>query len=166
MDEIIIPFFGTLNPHFLGNDYRKVLRFKNHEISLDLNFDKKETSVSILLEVKSFLENLDQWEEQNQKYIDEDFLNREYDSVKEYLELHLDEFDKEELAAIINIHDEKTAYIDQLRNKLHLKRLGLYPEEAEHFAIFDYSIGSSYTQYVLVIIVDKNGQLKQMTVES
>lgn len=166
MNEILIPFFGTINPGFLANNYRKVIQFKERELSIDLNFYKNETSEPILLAIKSFLENLDKWVDLNQKYIDKDYVSREYDSVKEYLEHHLAESDTEELAAIVNMEDEKTAYVDQLKSKLHLTRLGLYPEEDEHFAIFDYSIGKAYTQYVLVIIVDKNGQLKQMTMES
>lgn len=107
MNDVIIPFWGALNPQFLADDYCKVVQFKARELSIDLNFYNKETNIPILLAVKSFLENLDKWETQNQQYIDTDFLTREYNSVKEYLEHHLAELDREVLAAIINVNDEK-----------------------------------------------------------
>ena len=53
-----------------------------------------------------------------------------------------------------------------LLKKLHLVRVGLYPDSEEQFAIFDYSIGKDLTNYLVVINTDENGNLDYMTMES
>jgi hypothetical protein len=47
-----------------------------------------------------------------------------------------------------------------------LVRVGFYPDEDGYFAICDYSFGREITNYVVVITLDKNGELLDMTVES
>ena len=53
-----------------------------------------------------------------------------------------------------------------LLKKLHLVRVGLYPDSKDQFAIFDYSIGKELTNYLVVINTDENGNLEYMTMES
>jgi hypothetical protein len=45
-------------------------------------------------------------------------------------------------------------------------RVGLYPHDKENFAIFDYSIGTEITNYLVVINTDENGELDYMAMES
>jgi hypothetical protein len=51
-------------------------------------------------------------------------------------------------------------------SKLHLVRVGLYPDSEDEFAIFDYSIGQELTQYLVVINTNEDGEIDYMTMES
>lgn len=166
MSKIELPFFGIIDTENVASYTDVTVNFQGKEISIDLNFDQKTTTSQVLNKCKAFLEQLDAWEKQNQSSIDRDYLTREYDTVKEYLEHHLEEIPEYELFQLIDKDNQSKSYIEQLREKLSLKRLGLYPEQGKSFATFDYSIGVEITQYLVVIVTDENGVLQQMMMES
>ena len=74
--------------------------------------------------------------------------------------------DKNELENLINFDDSTVGEEKQLFENLKLKRLGLYPQDAKNFAVFDYSIGPKLTDYLVVINLDKKGLLNYISMES
>lgn len=116
--------------------------------------------------VKSYLENIDKFNELNKTYISDDYNDEEGDTVKFYIEHHLEEVGKDELSALINFDDPTLGPEQQLLKKIELVRVGLYPDSEDNFAILDYSIGEDLTNYLVVINTDENGQLDYMTMES
>ena len=116
--------------------------------------------------VKKIIDNITRLDKQNKVYIDNDFNDEDGDTVRFYLEHHLEEVDKEELSTLIDFDDKSTEPEKQLLDKLRLVRIGLYPDNDENFAVFDYSLGESFTNYLVVINLNIKGKLDYMTMES
>ena len=166
MKDNLLPHFGKLPTENLEEYYDVDIDFKGNQIQIDLNFDSKTIDASTFEKIKKVIENIEKFDEQNKKYILQDYNDEEGDTVKFYLEHHLDEVEKEELSALINFDDTANEPEKQLLNKLKMVRVGLYPNDKDNFAIFDYSIGQEITNYLVVINTDENGALDFMSMES
>ncbi len=57
--------------------------------------------------VRNFIENIDKFDKQNKINIDTDYNDEEGETVKSYLEHHLEEIDKSELSNLIDFDNEK-----------------------------------------------------------
>lgn len=166
MAEYNLPHFGNLQTENLDEYYDVDIEFNGNEIQIDLNFENKRIDSKRMDIVKQFIECLVTYDKQNKLYIDRDFNDEDSDTVKTYLEHHLEEVDKDELAELIDISDNTREPIKQLMDKFHLVRVGLYPDSEDQFAVFDYSIGQEITQYLVVINTNENGELDYMAMES
>lgn len=166
MKEYTLPYFGKLPTENLEEYYSVSIDFNGNEIQIDLNFENKNTETFQLDKVKSYLENIDKFNELNKTYLSDDYNDEEGDTVKFYVEHHLEEVGKDELSALINFDDPTLGPEQQLLKKIELVRIGLYPDSEDNFAILDYSIGEDLTNYLVVINTDENGQLDFMTMES
>ena len=166
MAEYALPYFGNLPTENLEEYYDVDIELNGNEIQVDLNFENQTVDTLILDKVKNFIEKLEKFDKLNKTYILNDYNDEDGDTVKFYLEHHLEEVDKEELTKLVNFDDTITEPEQQLLSKLKLVRVGLYPDNEDNFAIFDYSIGKDITNYLVVINTDENGQLDYMTMES
>ena len=89
--------------------------------------------------------------------------------MKEYLDNELYALEDADLEALgIDTTKDEPAKIKGLYQKLHLKRVGTYPSESagEAFAVFDFTISEEITDQLLVVKLDKHGQLVELTSES
>ncbi|CAD0005574.1 DUF2004 domain-containing protein [Flavobacterium salmonis] len=163
MTEYTLPHFGNLSTGNLEEYYDVDIEFNGDEIQIDLNFEDKTIDTSTMDKVKKFIGNIDKFDKLNKTYIHND---EDGDTVKFYLEHHLEEISKDEISTLINFDDILTEPEQQLLAKLKLVRVGLYPHDEDNFAIFDYTIGRELTDYLVVIKTDENGQLDYMTMES
>ncbi|QNN40462.1 DUF2004 domain-containing protein [Pedobacter roseus] len=166
MAEYALPYFGNLSTENLEEYYDVDIELNGNEIQVDLNFEHQTVDTLILGKVKNFIEKLEKFDNLNKTYILNDYNDEDGDTVKFYLEHHLEEVDKEDLTKLVNFADTITEPEKQLLSKLKLVRVGLYPDNEDNFAIFDYSIGKDITNYLVVINTDENGQLDYMTMES
>lgn len=166
MPTINLPHFGHLDPSSLEEYYDADIPFNNTQIQIDLNFENKNIEPARLETVKAFIENIRIHDINNKKYIDADYNDKEGDTVKTYLQHHLEELGEEELSGLIDMNTKSTEHEKQLLKKLHLVRVGIYPDSEDQFATFDYSIGDEITEYLVVINTDENGNLDYMTMES
>lgn len=166
MPEYILPHFGTLSTDNLEEYYNVNIDCNGNEIQIELNFENDTVDTTQLDKVKSYLENIEKFDTFNKTYIVEDYHNEDGDTVRFYLEHHLEEIEKEDLSTLINFEDTSTQPDQQLLTKLELVRVGIYPDSEDTFAISDYSIGEDLTNYLVVINTDENGQLDYMTMES
>jgi hypothetical protein len=166
MALIKLPHFGQLDSTSLEEYYDVDVPFQETEIQIDLNFDNKTIDPKRLETVKQFIENIRIHDLNNKKYIESDYKSTDGDTVRLYLEHHLEELGEEELADLFNLDTRPNERAGQLLKKLHLVRVGLYPDSDNQFAIFDYSIGKDLTQYLVVINTDENGNLDYLTMES
>lgn len=116
--------------------------------------------------MKNVIENIEKYNKLNKTYILNDYNDEDGDTVKSYLEHHLEEVEKEELSNLINFDDKTIKPELQLLKNLKLVRVGIYPDHEDNFAIFDYSIGVEITNYLVVINTDEHGQLDYMAMES
>lgn len=166
MAEYALPYFGNLPTENLEEYYNVDIELNGNKIQVDLNFEHQTVDTLILDKIKNFIEKLEKFDKLNKTYILNDYNDEDGDTVKFYLEHHLEEVDKEELTKLVNFDDRITEPEKQLLSKLKLVRVGLYPDDEDNFAIFDYSIGKDITNYLVVINTDENGQLDYMTMES
>ncbi|REC44533.1 DUF2004 domain-containing protein [Chryseobacterium sp. 5_R23647] len=166
MKEYTLPHFGNLATENLEEYYTVNIEFDGAEIEIDLNFENKTFDTITMDKVKNFIENIEKYNKLNKTYILNDYNDEDGDTVKSYLEHHLDEVEKEELSNLINFDDKTIEPELQLLKNLKLVRVGLYPDNEDNFAIFDYSIGVEITNYLVVINTDEHGQLDYMTMES
>jgi hypothetical protein len=166
MTDYTLPHFGNLAIGNLEEYYHVTIDFQGNEVEIDLNFENKTIDVETMGKVKNFIENLEELNQLNTTYILDDYNDENGDTVKFYLEHHLDVVDKDVLSDLINFNDTTTNPEKQLFAKLKLVRVGLYPDSGNNFAIFDYSIGKNITNYLVVINTDENGQLDYLTMES
>lgn len=166
MAKYALPYFGNLPTENLEEYYDVDIELNGNEIQVDLNFEHQTVDTLILDKVKNFVEKLEKFDKLNKTYILNDYNDENGDTVKFYLEHHLEEVDKEELTKLVNFDDTITEPEQQLLSKLKLVRVGLYPDNEDNFAIFDYSIGKDITDQLVVINTDENGQLDYMTMES
>lgn len=166
MSESTLPYFGKLQTDNLEEYYNVEIEFDGNTIQIDLNFENKTLEEARLNKVKSFIQNIEKFDKLNKTYILNDYNDEDGDTVKFYLEHHLEEVGEDELSTIIDFEDTTTEPENQLLTKLKLVRMGLYPDSEETFAIFDYSIGPELTNYLVVINTDENGQLDYMSMES
>lgn len=166
MKEYTLPHFGNLATENLDEYYDVNIEFDGDEIEIDLNFENKTIDTITMDKVKNFIENIEKHNKLNHTYIVNDYNDEDGDTVRSYLEHHLEEVEKEELSDLINFDDKTTEPELQLLKNLKLVRIGLYPDNEDNFAIFDYSIGVEITDYLVVLNTDEKGQLDYMAMES
>ncbi len=166
MTEYTLPHFGNLATQNLEEYYDVDIEFNGNEIQIDLNFENKTIDLLTMGKVKNFIENIEKFDKQNKTYIFNDYNDEECDTVKFYLEHHLEEVGRDELSNLINFDDKSIVPEKQLMEKLKLVRVGFYPHDNENFVIFDYSIGKEITDELLVIKTDDKGYFDYMTIES
>jgi hypothetical protein len=166
MANFKLPYFGAVDSQDLEEYYDIVTDFNNTEIQIDLNFESKTIEVERLEIVKHFIENIRIHDLNNKKYIETDFNAEDGDTVREYLEHHIEELPTDDLQQLIGSNAKTIEQSKLLLKKLHLVRVGLYPDSKDQFAIFDYSLGQELTNYLVVINTDENGNLDYLTMES
>lgn len=166
MAQYSLPPFGKLDPANLEEYYDGEIMFNGQEIQIDLNFENDSIEPKHLDAVKKFIDSLSAFDKRNKEYIEQDYADEDADTVKTYVQHHLEEIDKDELSDIVDFDDESADPEIQLMKALRLVRVGLYPDSEDQFAIFDYSIGEDLTNYLVVISSDENGDPDDITMES
>ncbi len=166
MAQYLLPPFGKLDPAKLEEYYDGEIKFNGQEIQIDLNFENDSIDPKQLDAVKKFIDSLSAFDKRNKEYIEQDYADEDADTVKTYVQHHLEEIDKDELSDIVDFDNESIDPEIQLMKALRLIRVGLYPDSGDQFAVFDYSIGEDLTNYLIVINSDENGNPDDITMES
>lgn len=166
MTDFTLPYFGQIKLNSLDEYYSTKMELNDATIELDLNFEDKTISLATMKSVKKIIDDIPRLDKQNKVYIENDFNDESGDTARFYLEHHLEEVSQQELSTLIDFDDKSTEPEKQLLAKLHLVRVGLYPDNDENFAVFDYSLGKSFTNYLVVVNLNKKGKLDYMTMES
>ncbi len=166
MAKYILPHFGQIDSEKLDEYYDVSINFHDSEIQIDLNFGSSAIDTNRLDIAKRFIEQIADFDFKNKKYIEQDFKDNNSDTVREYIDHHLEELGEDELSELIDPTKKKISKQEQMLKKLTLVRMGLYPDSDDQFAIFDYSIGQEITQYLVILFVDEFGNLDYITMES
>jgi hypothetical protein len=158
--------FGPLDSDDLEQYYDTEIPFGGRIIQVDLNFENKSIDIKKLETAKHFIENIRIYDINNKRHIASDYNAANGDTVKFYLQHHLKELGTAELAALLPRGSKSVDHEKLLLQKLQLTRVGIYPDNAEKFAVFDYTIGIDVTNDVVVIFTDESGNMDYMTIES
>lgn len=168
MAEYFLPHFGKLQTDNLEEYYDADIEFNGNEIQIDLNFEKKTIDIETLDAIKDFIDNIHHFDKQNQSYIKSDFDDENGETVKEYVTFHIEELGEDFLRQI-DISAGEADIEEQFLTKLHLTRVGIYPDgkyDTSYFAVFDYTVDKYLTDQLIVVITDRKGNLDHLTWES
>ncbi|QEC44287.1 DUF2004 domain-containing protein [Pseudobacter ginsenosidimutans] len=166
MPIVELPFFGPINTASVEEYYESDFQHNSRTVSVDLNFENNTIDEERLLTVKKFLRNIPDWLSRNNRYILDSLDDDDDDTVREYAEYLKEVLEADVLARLIQIDADPEDQIAQIAEKLHLVRIGLYPDGGGQFAVFDYTIGQDIVDYLVVINTDEYGVLEYMTMES
>jgi hypothetical protein len=165
MSKVTIPYFDNIDWKHPDTRYDAKIEFEGRTISLDLNFESLSVDDSVPDRIQQFLEKLPALNASNLKIIQHDY--KTGDTVQEYLQFHIEEMEGvDELDAFIDPSNTALSKEEQLLAKLVLIRVGLYPDNEDFFAIFDYSFGKDITNHVIVVSLMDDGSLHHITWES
>ena len=164
MENYKLPHFGEIKINSLKDYYDVEIEFNGRKIELDLNFEEESIETDKLEIVKKIIDNLSEYNSIAEKALISDF--EEDDTVKDYIEHHLEEIDDIELKQIIDKPIEEISAEKQMLTKLFLKRVGFYPGDEDDFAIFDFTIGEDLTQYIIAITFNEDIEVQYMSMES
>ena len=160
-----LPGFGLLVLNELDTEYNAGVLINDKPISLDLNFEATTISKEKLSLVKKVLTNLSDYRHLTHGALLEDA--KDEDGItREYLAFHLEELAETELKALLNNVSSERKRRKRVFKLLHLNRIGFYPEDAENYAVFDYTIGTDLTDYVLVVAFNNKDEISFVTMES
>lgn len=160
-----VPGLGPVDFADDGQGYwEATARLGRSEVPVDFNTDGASMSPALLQRVQRFVEDLAGFDERARAGIAADFDAGDCGS-RLYLSHHLEELDAEERMACFGTEDTEIG-LDALMAALTLKRVGLYPEDEEKLAVFDYSIGPDVTDYILAVEFNPDGSLLAVSMES
>lgn len=177
MTNYLLPPFGQINLTSLNEEYDGVLELDGYIINLDINFDKTTIDESAMDIIRHFIENIPNFDKQNVVSIANDFSDENGETVKEFIDFHIEELEKDKLSQLVNYENTEVSVEKQLLNKLKLERVGLYPDgkyDNDYFAVFDYTFeGNVYidsrrtiTDQIIVVKTDHKGNLYHLCWES
>lgn len=166
MAKFSLPHFPDLDLNNLEEYHDVDIEFKGQKVQIDLNFEKKKIEPKRLEIAKWFIENISEFDTKNKRHIEQDFADKDCDTVRTYVEHYMEYFDRSELSNFIDFDNKTISPENQLIKSLRLVRMGLYPDSDENFATFDYSISPDTTDQLVVIFTQSNGEMDYMTMES
>ncbi|MEM1121096.1 MAG: DUF2004 domain-containing protein [Bacteroidota bacterium] len=141
------------------------IELEEQPLSLDLNFEAPTVSESQLTFVNQILSNLSTYKDQARAAIFAD--SKDEESVTdEYLDFHQEAGESEAIDKILAGISSERKRKKKLRHILHLNRIGFYPHDATHYAVFDYTIGEDLTNYLLVVVLNNKGEIQDISMES
>ncbi|WP_026724950.1 DUF2004 domain-containing protein [Flavobacterium sasangense] len=165
-NEIVdLKFFGKIDLNNTKEYIDVSANINGNKISIDLIFFEKKVSKKTIEPTIHLLNNLSEIEKNAKKIILEDY--KIQNVVLDYIEHHLQEFSESDLQSLDIIQTEKLEEKKlKFLNKIKLVRIGIYPEDSDSMATFDYTIGRDLTQYLIVIRFDSEGKLVEIVMES
>lgn len=171
MKESQILYFGTLDGEKLEASYAATAQIGDRSLHLDIHFETEQMTPELESSINGFLEQLPQYDRQNRTFMKEDF--SQDGEALDFIRFYLDELKRPQLARILGPQqDEQRSIPHQLLDKLQLIRVGIYPdspeEDADYFAIFDYTLNvdGKPGHEILAVTTKKNGALDYITWES
>jgi|GEM_PF-778269 len=141
------------------------IELEEKPLSLDLNFEGTTVTEEQLALVNKMLNNLSTYKDQTHAAILADA--REDESVTdEYLTFHQEAGENEGIDELLAGSSSERKRKKKLRRLLHLDRIGFYPQDANHYAVLDYTLGEEYTNYLLAVVLNNKGEIEDIAMES
>ncbi len=159
----ILPF-GKIDPKNIEEYYDGTVNIDGKDVEVDLNFESESIDNNLLKDVGRVISNIDSFANKAWSAISDDWdLDSESETVRFYLQHHLDEFNEEEVVKLFG-----TSAVDKsvFFNALSLVRIGLYPEDNEMFSVFDIQLSQELTDYLMSVSIGSDGQITGISFES
>jgi len=160
MATLNIPYFDSIDTDSIEDYYEADIELDGDTVSLDLNLDDDPPANWAELYIP-YTEKLGTYKKEIRKIIKGYY--PEEGMVKEFITYHLEELE-EDMDELLKNTDKNLPDIDRLMSVLTLNRIGFYFAD-NNFATWDFTFGD-FSDQILVIITDKNGEILDITWES
>lgn len=167
MNHYIIPYFGTIDLNNLEEEYYTEVSILDYTITIDINFKKTSISTMVADKITHLLQNIVTQDQKNKVFLEENYKDKTDETYK-YIQEHFDLLGEDFFNAIGVDRTSENRSMEFL-SKMKLIRIGLYPDrkyDSMHFAIFDYTTDREYTNQLLVINTDADGNIDYVSWES
>ena len=159
-----LPYFGTITLSDARDYEVENIKINDNNVSIDLNFELDKINRKTLIGVRDILENLESIDKKNQNefrnYISEDGM------IREYFNFYIEGYESQQLNDYLKDADQNLPMELRLLNATKLKRVGIYPDSPNFFAVLDYRVLAEYSDQILVVILNEKGEIQKITVES
>ena len=149
------------------------IEFSGRMIEMDINIDGTTDDPHVLANVTQFIGDPAKFDRLARAAI------RHNEVVRDYMDHHLERSTYPDINSWLRLtqcfgeDNARAAEIDKLTvdperflSKLYLRRIGLYPQQPEECAVFDYTIGDDMTNYLIVAKFDTRCALTEIVMES
>lgn len=159
-----VPPFGEIEPSAPDEYYEGEISIDGKQINIDVNFESEAINESELETLSGYIKNIENESKKACEAIAKDWdLGEASETARFYLEHHMNEFTDDEIISVFGKSEiDKETYL----NALKLVRIGLYPEDEESFAIFDIQLPEEYTNYLMAVTFNREGELSYISMDS
>ena len=156
--------FGNLDPDDLEENYEGEIQVGDQAIKCDINFESEAVEPGILQSAAEFVVGLDRLIPIAFEALSRDFdRGEESEAARMYLEYHLEEFSDDELKEVFGTKNvSKKVFLQSIN----ASRIGLYPQDAEAYAIVDVMLPRQYTDYLLSVTFNAKAEVMSVAMES
>lgn len=158
-----LPIFNEINLDDLENWYDAEAEVDGDKVSMDMNFDETSSGEAEVTFVKEFLEKLPEILESLRAHVQNDYATGTV--TKEYLARVKETTDAAKLQSVLTAGSDQTED-QQILAALRVKRIAFFPEDAERFAFFDYTVGKDVTDYLLAFTLSTQNQVVEVSIEN
>lgn len=158
-----LPIFNEIDLDDLENWYDAQVEVDGDKVSMDMNFDETTANETEVAFVKEYLEKLPETSRLLKGRVQTDAAGT---VVGEYVNRVTENVSEEKLNELLSKADQSLPQHEQLLSFLRLKRVAFFPEDAERFAFFDYTIGVDFTDFLLAFTLDTKGEVVELSIEN
>jgi len=166
MSTFTLPVIGSFEfqPDADGR-FEAALDLRGRRVTLDINVYETVTQ-HLLDSVAGFVANVAGFDQSAREFLGHDFEQNNESSVRLYIEHHLETIDPDELRGSLGGANCQVVDAKLFLSRIYLRRVGLYPDNENSCALFDYTIGERLTQYVIAVQFDSEGAILGAVMES
>lgn len=165
MATFMSQLFGILDLEYLSQYYELIGTTGGHFMKVDLNFEYRSIDPKKMEPVNDITEKMEAFIDRATAHLLQAAIDGD-EEVLYYISEHLEQLDLEEIGEIFETYDLDE--IDPLTfiQKMELKRVGLYPETPEQFAVFDFTLPGEITDQLLVVKFNDHREVVELVMES
>jgi hypothetical protein len=153
------------DPERDDNVWETGIEWAGRDIQVDLWFDGATMNSSVLGSVARFATDAAGFDRLARLAMREDW-GQQGSTVRDYLEHHFDDLGTDERVAALGPADRESIDADTFISRVHLVRIGLYPNKPDRCAVFDYTTGRELTDNLIAVKFDDRGKVTEIAMES
>jgi hypothetical protein len=135
-------------------------------IAVDLTLEHEGVPPKLVESALRFVDELGAFEAVARSSLLDDVNNADESATRMYISHHLSALPDSSFAEIFGSAQREGIGTADFLSRLSLVRVGLYPESEKSHAVFDYSISTAATDYVLAVSFDGSGRVSKVSMES